>query len=156
MLTTAKKVIKEALTYKNLDEGLLKDQIPLAQIKYVKKALGEDLYSQIVSENDAQSFTGLNETLLKTYIQPMLARYVIYEALPLIRSEITSNGINIPDPDFSAAATDKSYADVRQKMMSDAELYLDEMREYMNDNTASFPLWNCGEDISHSELPYLY
>lgn len=155
-LITAAEVVTEVLPNRNMDENLLEDSIVIAELKYVKKLIGSDLYNLIVSEKSAQSFTGLNQALLDDHIKPMLARYVVYEAMPMIKAEITSNGINIPSIDFNIPADASSFAMLRNKMLSDAELLVAEMRGYLQDNSSSFPLYNCDQNISDKTLPYLY
>lgn len=139
-----------------MDESLLADSIGLAELKYVKKALGAELYEQLLSENQAQNFTGQNQTLLETYLQPLLARYVVYEALPLMKAEIGSQGIQSNRTEYSLPATDADFGLLRSKMLSDAELLLAEMQGYIKTNSAQFPLYKCPTNISDKTLPYLY
>ena len=155
-LITAAGVVAEVLPNRNIDENLLEDSIPIAELKYIKKLLGKDLYNLIVSENTSQVFTGLNQTLLDNHLKRILSRYVVYEAMPMIKAEITSNGINVPNIDFNLPVDDTGFAMLRNKMLSDAELLVAEMREYLNDNSSSFPLFNCDQNISDKTLPYLY
>ncbi len=156
-LITATEIINLVLPVKNLDTNLLEDSIGLAELKYIKKALGADLYQTLLTENQSQSFTGLNETLLNTYLKPTLARFVVYEALPLIKAEITSNGIQTPEIDYAAPVSDSAFAMLRNKMLSDAGLLMQEMQQYMADNAAQFPTTGCGKQaISDNNLPYLY
>lgn len=156
-LITATEVINLVLPAKNLDTNLLEDSIGLAELKYLKKVLGAGLYQALLSENQSQAFTGLHGTLLNNYLKPALARFVVYEALPLMKAEITSNGIQTPEVDYAAPASDGAFAMLRNKMLSDGGLLLQEMQQYMADNAAQFSATGCSKDsISENNLPYLY
>lgn len=155
-LITAETCINLVIPAKNMDEGLLTDSIGLAELKYVKKALGAAFYEQLLSENQSQTFTGLNQTLLEKYVRPLLARYVIYEALPLMKAEIVSQGIQTHRTEYGLPATDADFGLLRSKMLSDAELLLAETQAYIKANVSQFPLYECPKNISNKTLPYLY
>lgn len=156
-LTTANYIIDELIPAKNFDPALIEDSIELAELKYLKKALGQELYELLVQEHTATSYTGQNETLIENYLQPTLARYTVYEALPLIRAELTANGLQATMPTLIAPANEQMYAALRNKMLSDAELLLDEMLSFIKDNAADFPSFTvCVEHVSSKTLPYLY
>lgn len=156
-LITPQEVIALALPGKNLDTALVADSIPIASLKYIKPLLGAELYNTLVAESVGQTFTGLNQTLCNDYLKDALARYVIYEALPLMKAEITSNGIQTPSIDFHVPVNDTDFAMLRNKMASDAELLAKEMADYIKSNPSSFPDYtHCNDSSSHSSLPHLY
>ena len=155
-LITAADVITLAIPSKNIDPSLLADSIPLAEVKYIKKAMGHQLYELIVSEFATNTYTGLNQTLLDNYIKPCLARYVVYEALPLMKAEMTSNGIQSLRTDFATPATGTDLGVLRSKLLSDAELYLHEMTQYIIHHQSSFPLYTCQREVGGKSLPFLY
>lgn len=155
-LMTAREIIEEVLSAKNMDEALLQDNIELAELKYMKRSLGDSFYAQLQSEVDAQSFTGLNEELLVDHVKPTLARYVVYESLPMMKAEITANGIQMPRADMSDPVNETSYAALRNKLMSDAELLMAELMDYIKENRSSFPdIKHHTPDTDHN-LPFLY
>ena len=156
-LLTPTEVIAHAMPGKNLDTALVADSIPVASLKYIKPLLGATLYNTLVAESVGQTFTGLNQTLCNDYLKDALARYVVYEALPLMKAEITSNGIQTPSIDYHVPVSDTDFAMLRNKMLSDAELMLSEMKDYIEANRSSFPDYpHCAKDSSHSSMPYLY
>ncbi|CAN5264732.1 hypothetical protein BH09BAC1_BH09BAC1_20580 [soil metagenome] len=156
-LITPQEVIALAMPGKNLDTALVADSISIASLKYIKPLLGISLYNTLIAESVGQTFTGLNQTLCNDYVKDALARYVLYEALPLMKAEITSNGIQTPSIDFHVPVNDTDFAMLRNKMLSDAELLAKEMTDYLKRNHASFPDYpNCTDVSSHSSLPFLY
>ena len=157
-LISPQEVIALAMPGKNLDTALVADSIGIASLKYIKPLLGAALYNTLLAEAVGQTFTGLNQTLCNDYLKDALARYVLYEALPLMKAEITSNGIQTPSIDFHVPVNDTDFAMLRNKMLSDAELLAKEMTDYLNGNRAHFPDYpSCnGSTSSHSSLPYVY
>jgi hypothetical protein len=156
-LLTPAEVIALAMPGKNLDTALVADSIPIASLKYIKPLLGNMLYNTLLVESVAQIFTGLNQTLINDYLKDALARFVLYEALPLIKAEITSNGIQTPSIDYHLPVNDTDFAMLRNKMLSDAELLATEMTDYIKSNRTSFPDYpTCPNDSTHGSLPFLY
>jgi hypothetical protein len=156
MLITSSEIIQLILPNKNFDNALLNDSIPLAELKYLRKAIGKELYNQLAVQQAAQQYTGLNETLISAYLKPCLARYAVYEAMPLIKAEITSNGLQTPSIEYNQPVSDADFAMLRGKMLADAELMLREMLEYIKENSGSFPAYTCDNNISGTTLPYIY
>ncbi len=156
-LITPQEVINLAIPGKNLDTALVAESIPIASLKYIKPVVGASLYSLLTAESVGNTFTGLNQSLCNDYLKDALARYVLYEALPLMKAEITSNGIQTPAIDFHVPVNDTDFGMLRNKLLSDAELLAREMTDYLKRNRASFPDYpNCPDDSSHSSLPFLY
>jgi hypothetical protein len=156
-LLTPAEVIALAMPGKNLDTALVADSIPIASLKYIKPLLGNTLYNILVAESVAQTFTGLNQTLINDYLKDALARFVLYEALPLMKAEITSNGIQTPSIDYHVPVNYTDFAMLRNKMLSDAELLVTEMKAYLERNRTSFPDYpTCPNDSTHGSLPFLY
>ncbi len=156
-LLTPTEVIALAMPGKNLDTALVADSIPIASLKYIKPLLGVALYNTLIAESVAQTFTGLNQTLCNDYLKDALARFVLYEALPLMKAEITSNGIQTPSIDYHVPVNDTDFAMLRNKVLSDAELMANEMKAYIERNRTAFPDYpNCPNDSTHGSLPFLY
>ena len=152
MLIKANEVIAIVFKSKKVDEALIENSIPLAERKYIKKVLGATLYNLLVSENDNQTFTGNNKTLLNDYIQPALAYYVTAEALPSFSAELTANGFNKNVPLGTEPASEADYTRHVSQYLSNAELYINDAKEYMNDNNISYS----GKTISNKTLPFIY
>lgn len=155
-LMTAREIINEVLPAKNMDEALLQDNIDLVELKYIKRNLGDAFYEQLQNEVLSQNFTGLNEDLLVDHIKPTLARYVVYESLPMIKAEITANGIQMPRTDMSDPVNETSYAGLRNKLMSDAELLMAELMDFIKEHKSSFPSIKHHTPDSDHHLPFLY
>ena len=132
----------------NIDPKLFEVQIEIAQLRYLKPAIGKDFYDQLVVEVDT-TFSGLNETLWNSYLKKALAFYTAYESLPNIKSEVTNLGVKMWDNEFTEEAPEKNYAYLRQQFQKAGDLYTAEGREYIEDNMDSFPLYKCFTEIEY-------
>ena len=81
-LITAAQVIELSFSNLSTDPTLIKAQmIRATELQYIKPAVGEDLYDLLIAEHSS-TYTGLNQTLVETYLQPALAYYVKLKMLP--------------------------------------------------------------------------
>ena len=118
---TATEVIAKAIPNADFDVALLDKRILKAQRKYVRALLSEDYYLEIQEEIATATLTADNTTLLNDYIKPMLAYYVIYEALPSIRNNVTSSGVMENTQEFATQSDRFDYASLRNQVLADAE-----------------------------------
>lgn len=141
---------------RKLENRLLEEPIRIAELKYIKRFLGETFYDTLVNEKDTQSYTGLNKTLLTDYIEPALAYYALHLATIYNKAEMTSNGFQSLVSGGGNQVSDKDYAAQRQHFLSIAELYIEQAEDYLTKNSSSFPNWDCGERIQGATQPYIY
>jgi hypothetical protein len=129
----------------SFDEALIEPHIIKSQIKYIKDSIGEDLYDDLVESYDTTATVTLAElNLIQDYIQPALARFVTFEALPFIRQNITSAGVVLNNPEFSDQSSSADFGMLRSAILSDAEFYRNLLVEYLKDNETDWPLFeNC-------------
>ncbi|MDX2000969.1 MAG: hypothetical protein SFW35_00925 [Chitinophagales bacterium] len=156
MLITAQEVINLALPNKNMDSALLSPSIPLAELKYMSKALGKPFFDALQAQAASGQYLGLNQYLHTSYLKPCLARYVVYEALPMIKAEVTANGLQTAHTDYAVPISNTDFAMLRNKFLSDAETLLQEMLVYLKANAPAFPDFKCTDTQSSNHLPFLY
>lgn len=144
--------IKNHIASQNIDPELFINQFELAERKYIKKQLGATLYNSIVSQNDSRIYQTGYETLINGFLKPALCCYVVYESLPGMRAQITANGLLSPTPLQNEPASDRGAQTVQQKYLSDAEMYMQEAKDYMCDNNISY----AGDDVTNKTLPFIY
>jgi hypothetical protein len=139
LIINQKYVIEETFTNDNVDTALIKDNyIYITQLETVKPAIGEDFYDALILEVASGTYTGLNETLVTSYIKPMLAFYVKARVLPELRLRTTNKGIMINSSDTSDAASKEEVAALQDIAKEMGDALLDEMRRYISDNSSSF------------------
>lgn len=129
---------------KSIDEGLIVPQISLAQIKYIRKVLGNLLYEDINTKYNSQTLNSI-ETQLVENIQIPLAFYVVDNTLPMLSYQMTEkgvqqqNGVNSQPADVQSNTTSLMF--IRNELRSNGEFYLNEVRDFLKENKDSFPLY---------------
>lgn len=163
-IMTAAQVVSEALVDINTDEALFDKNILFSQRKYIRSVLGEDLYDLILVQiASTVDMTAENQILIEDYIRPCLARYVVYESMPGMRIQISSQGLmlnNETDQTRQSAAFD--YGTLRNTILSQAEFYKQDLIDYMTDNPDDnadiTTYWECDNDTANQTgggiLPY--
>ena len=133
-LITAQQVIDIAITNKNTLDILFKDSlIDATQEQYIRPVLN-DLFPIIVKENDDDSLSTVNKTLLDDFIIPSLAHYVKAENLPDMAFNTTSKGPRVIDDEFTSPITDKQRAILISKTLSIANALRDKMIRFIEDD----------------------
>lgn len=129
---------------KNIDNNIIQPQIAVAQVKYIKPILGKYLYDDIAAKYASQTLSGAELTLI-VHIQNCLAFYITDNALPYLSFAITEkgiqqqNGVNSQPGDTQSSTTSLNY--MRNEIRNNAEFYGDILRDYLDDNKESFPLY---------------
>lgn len=142
-IITSQQVVEIVLSGASFDVALLDRHIPISQRKYIKTALGEDFYDEIIGMVDGTK-SDIYNTLINDYITPCLAWFVMFEALPFVRTNITSAGVMNNRSEFSEQSDKSDYGALRSSLLSNAEWYRKEMTDYLIDNEDTFTLFeNC-------------
>ena len=138
-----------------MDESLVMNQLSLCEIKYIRRALGVTLYNKLKSEWKNGTLTGVYKELMKTYIQPCLANYVMYESAVFMAAEPTSTGLNRLTGESYETPSIKDKTTTRDKFLKDAEFYLSEGVDYILDNNITeYSIEN--DPSSNNNYPLLY
>lgn len=131
-------VISYAFHRTGIAEGrILTGMINTVQEKHVMPVLGEDLYDDVVANP-------LNYTSLLPYLKPIVAYFVKYYMLPEIYAEISNTGINkVPGNNRSGASAD-DMGSMKQNTLEIANMHVDTLTKYLEDNESSYPLYYSG------------
>ncbi len=155
-LVTAIQVSEITSQRKGFDVALIEKHILEAEWKYIKPFLGDTLFNTLGTENTSGTFTSSNETLLNEYVRPALAWWTMYEALPQIHVQLSSAGLQKNSTEFSTAVSGGEFGTFRQSIASSAEVAMERMREYLNDNSTTFTTWSMSKSGTGNTLPLLY
>jgi len=160
-LMSATEIIAKAIPNADFDVALLDKRILKAQRRYVRDLISEDFYEELQTQIAGGSLTPDNTTLLDDYIKPMLSYYVIYEALPEIRNNITSSGVMENAHEFAQQSSRFDYASLRNQMLADAEDWRGELihfiKEEKKDDSSKYPLYNNNDTNTFNKygiIPY--
>jgi hypothetical protein len=131
----------------NVQSSSLAFAITISQDLYVRTALGEKLYEELVGQVATDTLTALNTTLLNGNdrlfrgIKPGLAWWIAYESYTYLHSKISPTGIQSKSTD-QATSIDSRSLEIRKNMAKKkAEYYIDQLICYLRDNETDYPLF---------------
>jgi hypothetical protein len=131
----------------NLKTSNLSFSITVAQDLYIRSALGEDLYSELLDQVQNDTLTALNLTLLNgdnrlfRGIKFALAWWVAYEIYPYLHTKVTPTGIQTKSTDEAISADSRDVEMRRNIAKKKAEYYLDQLIKYLCDKDTDYPLF---------------
>lgn len=142
------------------DEGLLSfiedtyDERQLSEIIWdsqelrIKPIIGTGLYDELLSQVRGSTLTSLNQTLLFTYINPVLKYYILCDGAPLFTYKLRNKGIVTQSSD-NAQPANISEIDRLVRLYEDkAQSYADRLMNYLIQNNTSYPLYyNPGDGV---------
>jgi len=136
-------LIKNTTIDNNVDPSLLINSIKQAQDINLQFSIGNALYYKLCSAIDAGSgqstLTGKYLILLNDYIQPALAQWALYYALPFISFRLTNKSISEKKSDFSDPADLDDLKFLRQTVKNIAENYLERVKSFIQLHINDFP-----------------
>ena len=133
--------------------------ITIAQDLYIRSALGEDLFSELLSQVENDTLTALNTTLLNgddrlfRGLKPALAWWVAYEVYPYMHSKVTPTGIQSKSTDESLSIDSRALEIRRNLAKKKAEYYLDQLIKYLCDKDNDYPLFR-DNSLYNTDLLY--
>ena len=126
----------------NFDATLISNSIiKLTEIAHIEKPLGREFYEELVTEHHANTLYANNTTLLDDYLYRALSYFVKYELMNDIQYNTTSSGIVTNIDEFSQAVDGDSFKRMKEDTYRKANIFLDDMIEYLTDNPTLYPLW---------------
>ena len=89
----------------------------------------------------------------------MMCWYILYEALPQVRNKVTSQGIMVNDTEFSQQSSRTDYGALRNSILSTAERWKSDLKQYVNDiqddNTSAYPDFDDSKDESSNKYGFI-
>ena len=113
--------------------------------------LGTKLYDKLISDITAGTLTGNYQTLVETYIKPILIHYAMMYALPYLSVTISNGGVYRNNPENATALTSDEINLLVEKERDSAQYFAQRMIDFLNFNaSAMFSEYytNSNEDIS--------
>ena len=127
-----------------------------AQERFLRGLLGADFYAELIEEKATGYWTGLNETLVDTYITPYLVwrSYQIY--IPQSGTFFTGMGPRHMTEDNSVMASHESLAQLTDLARNNAKFFESELYKYLMANKDIFVTWyDACDRVKPSALPKL-
>jgi len=137
LLISSNEVIELAFD-RNVDVAKIRDNIILgAQLRHIKPVLGEDFYDLVIAT--PSSYTALVEK-----INPPLAYFVKYYILPVLKTEVGTVGMAQIRGQNRNAPPDSDYDLMQNNALDSANMLIEELVKYLNDNEALYPDYESG------------
>lgn len=135
----------------NVDVDKLLPHLYKSQTIEVQRLLGTKLYDKLISDITAGTLTGNYQTLVETYIKPILIHYAMMYALPYLSVTISNGGVYRNNPENATALTSDEINLLVEKERDAAQYFSQRMIDFLNFNaSAMFSEYytNSNEDIS--------
>ena len=130
-------VINENVAYTQIRPTLVK-----VQDMHIQPALGSALYKEVQAQVVSGSVTALNTTLLEDYVQPAIVQWMYFE-LPMVLSfKYMNKGMDRRSSTESNPMSVDEVFKLMDKVKNDAEWYTERITRYLQENHASYPLFD--------------
>ena len=133
-----------------VEDKLLENSIIDAQHIDIEAILGTQLYLKIKSGVTNDNLSGDYKTLMDDYLHPTLIKAAEKRALIYIFAKIREKGV-VQNDDVGNTAVDITILNkIRKEILSDFAYYSNRMKDYIGNNTSSFPEYseNSGSDVN--------
>lgn len=119
--------VKTAAFNRTVDDTQFKlTDIDIAEFKYIREALTENLYNAVVATPASYA------TLITTYLKPALAYWVKYINFENFYTEISDRGINQLTGTNYQTASNQARTDLKTEVLEKARLLTEKMVDYVS------------------------
>lgn len=157
MLITVDKIKKNVPISPNIDSSKITPLINPIEKRHISPLIGAVLYADIQTKYNNQTLSGI-ETELVEYLQLAISFLVIGDLLPLLSFAITEkgiqqqNGINSVPGDNQSTFAALNY--IRNELQNKSEFYLEIVKQFLQDNQSSFPLYTAPGNVPDTQSQY--
>ena len=134
----------------NVDQDKFLQFIYIAQQIHILNYLGTDLLEKLKSDIAAGSLTGNYQTLVNTYVKPMLVHYSMVEYLPFSTVSISNKGVFKHTSENASVIDQDELEKLIEAERKIAKNYATRCVDYLNNNSTLFPEYtsNTNEDVN--------
>tara|TARA_R110000803_G_scaffold111257_1_gene179663 strand:- start:1877 stop:2380 length:504 start_codon:yes stop_codon:yes gene_type:complete len=149
-IITATEVKDLAIFDKGFDEAYFTNYILTTQRKYIRPVLGADYYDELLTQIETTTVSADNQIILDSFVDKMLAHYVVYVCYSKVHIQLTNQGSMLNDTEFSNQGKSSDYAQSRDFYVSMADDMKVNLIEYIKEakelDSTKYPLFNeCGD-----------
>lgn len=148
-LVTPEKVVEIAFTNGSTNElGYIKDSIiNAAQLRWIKPALGNDLWDLLETES-LTSYSAVNQLLIDKLEAPA-AFFVKGELVPDMSINTTAAGLQVLTTEYSAPASDKQRGQIQDQSFLHADSLLKEVIRWLekDENINNYPTYYTSKNV---------
>jgi hypothetical protein len=156
LLITRKDLVKYTAVNGNVDTDNFIQFIKIAQDIHILNYVGTDLLNKIKSDIIGNTLAGNYETLVETYLKPMLIHWAMVEYLPFASYMISNKGVYKHGAENSQNIEKTEVDFLVEKQRNIAENYTQRFIDYMCNNSSLFPEYNSNSngDVHPSRTNY--
>jgi len=152
-LATSAEVISNSFTNANTDPALIStNTILLSELAHIKTAISKEYYAELKLQHNDGTLTAANQTIMDDYLVRVLCWFVRFEVINEIQSNSSSQGIVHNIDEFSTIIDPSELNAYKQDTYRKAEIYLQDMIEFLNDsdNSADYPTYTSNAPCNES------
>lgn len=139
LFITRNDIVKFTALNGNVDTDKFIQFVKIAQDIHIQNYLGSKLFEKLQADIVANTLTGNYESLVETYVKPMLIHWAMVEYLPFAAYTIANKGVYKHSSENSENV-DKNEVDyLLEKERSIAQHYTERFISYMSFNNDIFP-----------------
>ncbi len=146
LFITLKELKRKSIIDGNVDTDKLIQFVEVAQDTYIQTQLGTKLYDALQTQVINSTLTTANETLVNTYLKPMLIWYTQATYLPYAAYQIKNGGVFKHTSENSESVNKNEVDYLVGKARDTAEYYTRRFIDYMSFNSSTFPEYNSNSD----------
>ncbi|NBU46485.1 MAG: hypothetical protein EBS34_03400 [Flavobacteriales bacterium] len=142
LLITRDDLVRYTAVNGNVDTDKFIQFIKISQDIHIQGYLGTELLNKIKSDITAGTLTGNYQTLVVSYIKPMLIHWAMVEYLPFAAYTIANKGVYKHNSENSTNVEKNEIDFIIEKERQIAQHYTQRFIDYMSFNQNLFPEYN--------------
>jgi len=146
LFITLKELKRKSIIGGSVDQDKLIQFVEVAQDTYIQTQLGTKLYDRLQYEIINDSVTTVNQTLIDTYLKPMLIWYSQATLIPFIAFQISNGGVYKHRSENSDSASLDEINSLVDEAKIQAEFYTQRFIDFMDQNRSDYPLYTSNQD----------
>lgn len=142
LLITRDDLVRFTSVNGNVDTDKFIQYIKIAQDIHIQNYLGTELLNKIKADIIASTLTGDYQSLVETYIKPMLIHWAMVEYLPFAAYTIANKGVYKHSSENAENVAKDEVDFLLEKERKIAQHYTQRFIDYMSFNQQLFPEYN--------------
>ena len=139
LFITRNDIVKFTALNGNVDTDKFIQFVKIAQDIHIQNYLGSKLFEKLQADIVANTLTGNYESLVETYVKPMLIHWAMVEYLPFAAYTIANKGVYKHSSENSENVDKNEIDYLLEKERSIAQHYTERFISYMSFNNDIFP-----------------
>lgn len=142
LLITRDDLVRFTSVNGNVDTDKFIQYIKIAQDIHIQNYLGTELLNKIKADIIASTLTGNYQSLVETYVKPMLIHWAMVEYLPFAAYTIANKGVYKHSSENAENVAKDEVDFLLEKERKIAQHYTQRFIDYMSFNQQLFPEYN--------------